>query len=125
MLEEMGYVTFAERDGKKVYTITTQGLSFLAEQGDVESRITSFLSDWQQSGNVGETRRTMHEFSRLAELLNGEVRKADTDTVKRVRGVIAAAYRDIEVILNEAGRSTQDGGGRAAGKAGSKQEPRL
>ena len=32
MLEEMSYVTSAEQDGKKVYTITEAGLNYLDEQ---------------------------------------------------------------------------------------------
>jgi DNA-binding PadR family transcriptional regulator len=34
MLEEMGYASAEERDGKKVYTITDEGLKFLAERKD-------------------------------------------------------------------------------------------
>ncbi|MBI4295705.1 MAG: PadR family transcriptional regulator [Chloroflexi bacterium] len=107
MLEEMGYVTFAERDGKKVYTITDEGRRFLAEQGDVEARITDYLNEWQSNPNIEDIRRTMREFGRLAELLNNEVRKADVRKVRRVREVIFRVYEEIEDILADRNASAR------------------
>ncbi|MBI2830470.1 MAG: helix-turn-helix transcriptional regulator [Chloroflexi bacterium] len=99
MLEEMGYVRYAERDGKKVYTVTDEGKHFLAEQGDMEDRIKEYLNEWQSNPNIEDMRRTMRAYGRLGELLHTEVRKADVKKVRRVREVIFRAYEDIEDIL--------------------------
>ena len=44
MLEEMGYASSAERDGKKVYTITEEGSKFLAENVDLANEVHKQMS---------------------------------------------------------------------------------
>ena len=39
MLEEMGYASSTERDGKKVYTITEEGSKFLAKNIDLADEV--------------------------------------------------------------------------------------
>ena len=99
MFEEMGYVTSVEQDGKKVYTITDEGKSFLEEYGRVEERIRERLSDWGDPENIDDMIKTMHEFGRLAEMLKGGVRKVDSERLAHVREVLSRAYDDIEAIL--------------------------
>ncbi|MFH1639608.1 MAG: PadR family transcriptional regulator [Chloroflexota bacterium] len=97
MLEEMGYVSAAEQEGKKVYTITDEGRRFLAEQGGLGDKIRERLSGGNPQ-NPDEVRETMREFGRLAEMLGWETRKMDTEKLARVREVLAHAYEDIEGI---------------------------
>lgn len=101
MLEEMGYVTSVERDGKRVYTITDEGRRFLAEHSELEQEIKSRLNDWGNLKNIDDIRKTMHEFGRLAEMLSWEVRKMDSEKLRRVRGVFSRAYEDIKDILKD------------------------
>jgi DNA-binding PadR family transcriptional regulator len=99
MLEEMGYVTSVEQDGKKVYTITGGGKAFLDEHGGLEEKIRERLSDWGNPRNIDDVVKTMHEFGQFAEMLKWEVRKMDSKKLGRVRKVLARAYDDIEGIL--------------------------
>jgi DNA-binding PadR family transcriptional regulator len=99
MFEEMGYVTSAEQDGKKVYTITEEGKRFLDEHCGVEERIKERLSDWGNPQNIDDMIKIMHEFGRLAEMLKGGVRKVDPERLGRVREVLSRAYGEIEDIL--------------------------
>ncbi len=55
-LEEMGYVTSKEQDGKKVYTITDEGLKHLAEEKDIIDDIR--CRAWPGFGRMHEH---MHE----------------------------------------------------------------
>src|SRR4030043_1264919 len=43
MLEEMGYASTTERDGKKIYTITKEGSKFLDEQKDFTDEVKSHM----------------------------------------------------------------------------------
>jgi len=95
MLEEMEYVTSAEEDSKKVYTITDKGRQFLAEQGEFEEKIKSHMKSWWNPENIDDIGETMREFERLAQLLSGKVRTADTEKLGRIRQAISRAYEDI------------------------------
>lgn len=101
MLEEMGYVTGAEQDGKRVYTITDEGRRFLAEQGEFEEKIKDHMKGWWNAENLDEIRETMREFGRLARLLSVKARTVDIEELGRIREVISRAYKDIEDILRK------------------------
>lgn len=101
MLEERGYVTSVERDGRKVYTITDEGRRFLAEHSELEQEINDRLNDWKNPQNTEAIRKTMREFGRLAELLSWEARKMDSEKLERVREILSRAYEDIGDILKD------------------------
>ncbi|MCL6649893.1 MAG: PadR family transcriptional regulator, partial [Chloroflexi bacterium] len=46
LLEDLGYVTVSEQDGKKVYTITPAGRQFLAERAEVLNDIHARFQGW-------------------------------------------------------------------------------
>ena len=95
MLEEMGYVTAAEQEGKKVYTITDEGRQFLDEQKEFEEKIENQIRDWCNPDNVDDMRETMNEFDRLARLLRDKARTADAEKLSRIRKAIDTAYKEI------------------------------
>lgn len=95
MLEEMGYVTSAEQDGKKVYTITDEGRQFLAEQGEFEEKLKNHMKSWWNPENIDDRGETMREFGRLAQLLSAKVRTVDAKKLGRIREIISRAYEDI------------------------------
>ncbi len=101
MLEEMGYVTAAEQDGKRVYTITDEGRRFLAEQGELEERVKNYMKGWWNAENIDDIRETMREFGRLARLLSVKVRTVNAEELGRVRKVISRAHEEIKDILKE------------------------
>ena len=101
MLEERGYVTSVERDAKKVYTITQEGLRYLSEHSELEQEIKDHLNEWVNPENTDDRRKTMFEFGRLAELLRWEVRKMDSEKLRRVREIFSRAYEDIGDILKD------------------------
>jgi len=101
MLEEMRYVTGVEQDGKRVYTITDEGLRFLAEQGEFEEKIKDHMKGWWNAENLDDMRETMREFGKLAQLLSVKARTVDIEELGRIRKVISRAYADIKDILKE------------------------
>lgn len=95
MFEEMGYVTAAEQDGKKGYTISEEGRRFLDEQKEFGARIRSHIRGWWNPENIDDISETMRQFERLARLLRDKARTADTDKLGRIRKAISRAYEDV------------------------------
>ncbi len=95
MLEEMGYVTSSEQDGKKVYSITKDGLMFLEEEKASQERIQDRMKQWYNPENSGDIVQTMHEFEKLAGLFRDRVRHADTEKLSRMRKILSQAFEDI------------------------------
>ncbi len=95
MLEEMGYVTSGEEDGKKVYSITPNGLQFLEEQSESGERIADQMKKWYNPENADDVVLTMHEFKKLAGTVRDKVRSADTERLKSMRKILSQAYEDI------------------------------
>jgi len=95
MLEEMGYITSVEEEGKKVYTITGPGQEFLDEHKECIKRMRNQMKDWCNPDNVDDISKTMGEFEKLAGLLRDNVRKADAAELNRIRQVLSSAYEEI------------------------------
>ncbi len=101
MLEDLGYVTSQEQDGKKVYTITEEGRKYLAEQKDVVGEIRDRIkSHWGFVTNR-DFHETMHAFGDLGRILGARANGAGPAKLARVRQVIEKARQDVESILQE------------------------
>jgi DNA-binding PadR family transcriptional regulator len=101
MLEEMGYASATERDGKKIYTITEEGRKFLAEQKDFTDEVKSHMKRQWNPENIGIFAQTMAEFGELAKVVGHRGRRIDSDKMKRIREVISNASDEIRAILEE------------------------
>ncbi len=102
MLEEMGYVTAEQRDGRKVYTITEAGQKFLAEHSEQVDEVKGRMRGWwDRSTARHEVREVIDELDDLKKLLRSQRRRVDPAKLQRIRDAIAAAYREIEAVLKE------------------------
>jgi DNA-binding PadR family transcriptional regulator len=107
MLEDMGYVSVAEQDGKKVYTVTDAGHAFLAERRPVVEEIWGRMRDRWDPEFSRDVHRVMHdlrdEVREFARMFAGEARKRwpDADQGRRIREVLSKARHDVEAILRE------------------------
>ena len=95
MLEEMGYVTAVEQEGKRIYTISEEGRKFLDEQKEFGERIKSQIKNWWNPENIEEIRETVREFERLVQLLRDKARTANTEKLSRMRKVLSRACEEI------------------------------
>jgi DNA-binding PadR family transcriptional regulator len=102
MIEEMGYASTTEQDGKKVYTITEEGLRFLAENKDSAEEVRSQMRhhwDFEAIFTIG---KTMGELSKLGKVLKShQLRHTDPDKIRRIQEIISSACNEIEAILEE------------------------
>ena len=101
MLEEMGYASSTERDGKKIYTITEEGLKFLAERKDSADEVRSQMKHKWDFKNIGRMIMIMKEYHALENLLGEGLRSLDADKMQRIRQVLVNSYEAISEILEE------------------------
>jgi DNA-binding PadR family transcriptional regulator len=92
MLEEGGYVTSEQVDGKKVYTITDAGRKLLEERGRSRYEETPGM---KQSFEVAESLR------KLASAVIDGGRGSDEKTMKRLAEIINKARKDVYSVLAE------------------------
>jgi DNA-binding PadR family transcriptional regulator len=103
LLEDLGYVTAAQRDGKKVYAVTEEGRKFLEEHRRSVEDIWGRVGGGWDPELVGEMHEIKHELGDLARLFGRKMRsgRVDQNKLRRVREVIVRASREIENILEE------------------------
>jgi DNA-binding PadR family transcriptional regulator len=101
LLEEMGYAEALQQDGKKIYTITEEGLRFLSERQDFAEGIKRQMRACWGGRGPSEVRETMAEIGRLGRVIGRRFRDIDSEKMGRIREVIARASRDIEEILEQ------------------------
>ena len=103
-LEDTGHVTSREQDGKKVYTITQEGLKFLEDRSqtvnDIRSHIRRGWGLWS-SELRDQFRDLMHEIRDLGRLIGQRSRGIDREKIRRIEDVLKNAYGEIEKILRE------------------------
>jgi DNA-binding PadR family transcriptional regulator len=92
MLEEGGYLTSEQIDGKKVYTITEEGMKLLEERGETRFKANPKMA------RAFEIRKS---FIKLGAAVKDGVRDGDDETVKRINEIINKARRDVYSILAE------------------------
>jgi len=101
MLEEMGYASSIERDGKKVYTITAEGNEFLVERRDSADEVRSHMRHHWNPKNIGPVGEIMGEVAKLGKSVGPRIRNADPEQLHRISEIISRTRREIEDILGE------------------------
>ena len=109
LLEDLGYVSADQRDGKKVYSITEEGRKFLEENRRAVDDIWGRAGEGWDPELAAEMREMGSQIRGLGRLFGAAMRagRVDRDKLRRVRAVIAGAAREIEDILEERGGSTR------------------
>jgi DNA-binding PadR family transcriptional regulator len=100
MLEDLGYVTSTQQEGKKVYTITDEGRRYLEEQRSTIDDIRSRIAAGWDAAQRPEVSDLMHEAQQLARALfrQGTRNLQDPDRLKRLREIVARARDEVEAL---------------------------
>jgi len=99
LLEDMGYVTSAERDGKRVYTITDEGRKHLGDEKDHIDDIKSRMKDFWGMHNREEFRETAIEFRGLGKLFREHARDLSEDQWKKIRQIVHDSTGEISDVI--------------------------
>jgi DNA-binding PadR family transcriptional regulator len=118
MLEDLGYVTSSQQEGKKVYTITDEGRRYLNEQQPTIDDIRARISAGWDAAQRPEVSDLMHEVQQLARALfrQGTHALHDPERLKRLREIVARARAEVETLEAES---------RTAPAAAPPSEPRM
>jgi DNA-binding PadR family transcriptional regulator len=107
MLEDMGYVNADQQEGRKVYTITDSGRSYLNErQPQVEEMFRRVRERWGEEWGP-QAHRMMHDLrADLGDFTRSFTEEArrrwpNPDQQRRIREVIARAKAEVRTILDE------------------------
>ncbi len=68
MLEDEGYLTVEEQEGKKIYTITDEGVAYLADNEDVVADVFDRVEHFTDRFFGDDMRALSRSFSKLAQL---------------------------------------------------------
>ncbi len=103
LLEDLGYVTATQQNGKKVYEITDEGQQFLEENRRSVDNIWGRVGGGWDPEFAHELHEIKHELMGLRRLfgINLHEGRLSRDKLRRIREVITGAARDIESILEE------------------------
>jgi DNA-binding PadR family transcriptional regulator len=101
MLEEMGYAQSTEQEGKKVYSITEEGLQFLVKRKDIADGVKNQMKKKWSFKNIGRMAMVMKEYHALEHVLSRGFRSLDADKTQRIRDVLIEACDNIESIIEE------------------------
>lgn len=95
MLEEMGYATSSEKDGKKIYAITEEGRKYLDAQKEFEARMRGHTRRWWSPQQVNDIIETQRQFDKLTQLVREKSHAADSEKLSRIRKALSQAYEEI------------------------------
>src|ERR1700694_1446916 len=112
MLEDLGYVTSNQQEGKKVYSITDEGRRYLTEQAstidDIRTRITA---GWDAAQRP-EVSDLMHELQQLARaLFRHGTRGAlhDPERLNKLREILQRARNEVDALAEARPTTTPTG----------------
>ncbi len=99
MLEDMGYASSSELDGKKIYTITEDGRQFLKEQQEVIKKIKGQMKGWHHPHNHKEFLDTMRQLRNLGRIIGRRAHGLNPEKLSNINKIISKIHRDVEKIL--------------------------
>jgi DNA-binding PadR family transcriptional regulator len=100
MLEDQGFVSAVEQDGKKTYSITEAGLKHLEANSDVVDEIVDRVSDFTSRYFRSEMRDLTKSFSRFAQVTFERTVKwpGDADVIEQVKEILRRATHEMEAV---------------------------
>lgn len=101
MLEDLGYVKVTEQDGKKIYTITEEGMDFLKQRGETIGRIKSHIQGWCGSGHRAEIKEIFDGFHDLGRTVGSQAHNLSADQIGKIKDLMNRARLDINNILQK------------------------
>lgn len=102
MINDMGYASSSEHDGKKIYTISEEGKRFLDEHRQDINRIKAQMKDWRSPyQNHDAFVETMSEIRNLGRTIGRNAKHLDSKKLIQIREIISGAQDDINNIIGK------------------------
>jgi DNA-binding PadR family transcriptional regulator len=108
-LEELSYgfykpspgVISTEQEGKRIYSITEEGINFLQDQSNIANGVRRHMKHKWSFRNIGRMIMVMREYHALEDLLGNSIRRLDADKAEKIRRILSQAYQGIQSVLEE------------------------
>jgi DNA-binding PadR family transcriptional regulator len=94
-LEDMGFVVSKEEDGKKVYSITTEGKSHLGENGEVVDRLKA---GQEYAGKIGQF-NFVKDLRDIQAMLMVDADYIDREKMKKIQETVTETKRKVASIV--------------------------
>ncbi len=101
LLQDQGYVTSVENEGKKIYTITDSGRSYLAKHAELVEGLQPQTENQDHSWLHAEFRETAGELRRLGQLFMQRAPQLTRGQVRQIHEIIMRAAAEIEAIIKK------------------------
>ena len=100
MLEDQGYISGEEREGKRIYTVTDAGRQHLEENRDVLDDIAERVSSFTERFVRAETGELTRSFARLAQATFERAVKypGDATVVGEMKAILDRALHEVEAV---------------------------
>jgi DNA-binding PadR family transcriptional regulator len=127
MLEDEGYVTVEEQEGKKIYTITDDGVAYLSDNEDIVDDVLDRVEHFTDRFFGSDMRALSRSFSKLAQLTFDQAFQwgAEPEDLARMNEILEKAVDDMRATrkgARERRRSRQ--GKRSASSSGEREARR-
>ncbi len=126
MLQDEGYVTVEEREGKKIFTITDAGAAYLGDNEDVVDDVFERVEHFTDRFFGGDMRALSRSFSKLAQLTFDQAFQwgAEPEDLARMNEILEKAVDDMRATRKGAReRRRSRRGKRSAGPSEEKTRP--
>jgi DNA-binding PadR family transcriptional regulator len=101
MLEEIGYVSGSQAEGKRVYSITQEGRQFLIDNGEHTEELKGRIKDHWDSVHVGERRKVMNQVRELWQLIGQEFPDITSEKKQNISKILERTRREIQVAIGK------------------------
>ena len=102
MINDMGYTSSSEHDGKKIYTISEEGKRFLDKHRQDINRIRIQMKEWRSPyKNHDAFVETMSEIRYLGRTIGRNAKNLDSKKLLQIRKIISGAQDDINNIIGK------------------------
>jgi DNA-binding PadR family transcriptional regulator len=101
MLEDLGYVTSTQQDGKRVYAITDAGRQYLHDESSAVDDVRSRIASGWEAASRPEVADIMHELQMLGRALFRQGTRGalqDPARLARLREIVASARHQVEEL---------------------------
>ena len=120
MLQDEGYVTVEEQEGKKIYTITDAGVAYLGDNEDVVDDVFDRVEHFTDRFCSGEMRAFSRSFSKLAQLSFDQAFQwgAEPEDLARMNEILEKAVDDMRATRKGARERRRSRRGKQSAKPG-------
>ena len=120
MLQDEGYVTVEEQEGKKIYTITDTGVAYLGDNEDVVDDVFDRVEHFTDRFFGGDMRALSRSFSKLAQLTFDQAFQwgAEPEDLARMNEILEKAVDDMRATRKGARERRRSRRGKQSAKPG-------